>query len=158
MSEYLASGAMPVDLTDETTGEVRHGVWIPDDEDNRDFVRYFCKHTKGVFVRLLSTSTDKKMHVLAYLIDVMSPSDNRIAVTYKKIAQKLELPESTVYNAMTFLQDFDFVRMIQNGLWMINPDLCMKGYESKYLKLSREYISIETKISRVKERSNKTDD
>lgn len=140
MSEYLYDYAVPVDMTDEDTGEIKHGIWIPDKDESRQFVRYFCKHTKSVLVGVLLASTDKKMNILAYLIDCMNPSDNRVAVTYKKISSDTGIPESTVNNAMNFLRSRDYVRIIQNGLWMINPDLCMKGYESKYLRLYREYM------------------
>lgn len=142
--------AVPMDMTDEETGEIKHGIWIPDDSESVTHVRYFYKHSKDIFVNLLFNSTDRKMKVLGYLIDVKSPSENKVAVTHRKLSQELGLPESTINNAMKFLQDHDYIRMVQNGLWMVNPDLDMKGYESKYLRLHREYCDYQRRPRREK--------
>lgn len=158
MSEYSYEDMMPMDVQNEETGEIVHGVWIADESENRNLVRYFYKHSKAIFVDLLSSSTDKKMNVLAYLVKEMNASTNKISVTHKKLAQEVGLPESTINNAMNFLQDNDYIRMPVKGVWMINPDLCMKGYESKYLKLYREYKNYPTRLERLKKKGSEEND
>ena len=143
---------MPVDYVDEETGEIIFGHWMPNPE------RTFYKHQDNAFAKLLNSSVDKAMNVLAFLMNKMSARDNTVKASYTSIAKDMGFARSTAIIALTQLQENDSVRMVQYGLWMINPRLHAKGHEGAIMKLMVFYDDLPTLADRRKKKAKETDE
>ena len=155
MAEIELGEGIPMEYADPETGEILHGLWVP---ANRTHVRYYYKHSKETILRLLNNSSDRNMRLLAYLIKKMQPSDNLVVGSFAKIAKESGLPDPTVSRGMAFLQKHDIIRMVQNGLWMINPEFNIKGYESKFVRLYRQYCDLTPKREKSKKEEGDSND
>ena len=141
-----------LDYVNEDTCEVIPGYWSPIPE------RSFFKHESDSLIKTLSSSIDKAMNVLGYLMVHMHAANNTVKTSYTTIAKDMKLARSTVILALTTLQENDNVRMVQYGLWMVNPRLHSKGYESKTLKLIAEYDKLETLANKRLKNKERTDE
>ena len=63
--------------------------------------------------------------------------------TYKKIAEDVKCSQTTIAKTMKKLQDNNFVKRVQNGAWLVNPNILMKGNDSKRQILLSYYESEE---------------
>ena len=144
-------GHTPMNYVNPDTGEVITGYWAPNPE------RQFYKHELNAFVHTLSKSTDKAMNVLGYLLSRMDYSNNMVRASYTSIAKDMSLARSTVILALTALQENDDVRLVRYGIWMINPRLHSRGYESKTIRQMAEYDSLETLADRRAKKEKETD-
>lgn len=144
-------GRIPMEYIVPDTGEVVPGYWAPTPE------RFFYKHEKDLLVDVLESSTDKRMVVLSYLLDHMSLAHNTVKGSYTKISKDLKLSRSTIVLAMTELQKMDCVRLVQQGLWMVNPRLHSRGYETTTRKQIQIYYNLET-LSERRKKAERTDE
>ena len=63
--------------------------------------------------------------------------------TYKKIAKDVGCSEPTISKIMKKLQASNFIKKVQNGVWSINPNILMKGNDTKRQILLSYYESDE---------------
>ena len=101
-----------------------HKVWIQD------------------LIRILDLTGSKALKVINYLLGNMRNSDNTVSVTYRKMAEDLGISLFTVTKIMRILQEADFIRKQMNALYMINPDIVVKGSKNKRVSLLIRYIQI----------------
>ncbi len=101
-----------------------HKVWIQD------------------LIRILNLTGSKALQVINYLLGNMRNSDNTVSTTYRQIAEDLNISLFTVTKIMKILQDADFIRKKMNALYMINPDIIIKGNRNKRVSLLIRYIQI----------------
>ena len=95
------------------------------------------------FLAVLGIIDNKQLDIFVYICENTNPTNNLFIGTYKKIAQDVGCSETTISKIMKKLQDHNFVKKIQNGLWFVNPDLLMKGGEHKRQMLLSYYQSDE---------------
>lgn len=144
-------GHIPMEYIVPDTGEVVPGYWAPTPE------RFFYKHEKDLLVDVLKSSSDKKMIVLSYFLSKMSLAHNTVKTSYLKTAKDLSLSQSTIIEAMTELQEMDCIRLVQRGLWMVNPRLHSRGYETTTRKQIQIYYNLET-LSERRKKAERTDE
>lgn len=101
-----------------------HKVWIED------------------LITILTNIGGKKLKVLNYLIENMRDSDNTISITYDKMEEQLKISRKTIAETMKILQENDFIKKIQNGLYMVNPDVLVKGKTTKRHHLLIRYKKV----------------
>ena len=101
-----------------------HKVWIQD------------------LIRILDLTGSKALKVINYLLGNMRNSDNTVSVTYRQMAEDLNISLFTVTKIMKILQEADFIRKQMNALYMINPDIVVKGNKNKRVSLLIRYIQI----------------
>lgn len=83
-------------------------------------------------------STSKQLDVLIYVLSNVD-SNNVFIGTYKKIQEDTEASYLTVQRAMTNLMQADIIRLQQQGVYKVNPNLIVKGNDIKKGRLSMEY-------------------
>lgn len=89
--------------------------------------------------KITEMSELKQMNVLAYILQNVHPQDNTFLLTYDRIAKKTGVSKDTVVRIMGRLGEKDFIRKLQNGVYIVNPYVMMWGPESKRAMLWIQY-------------------
>ena len=95
------------------------------------------------FLAVLGIIDNKQLDIFVYICENTNPTTNLFIGTYKKIAQDVGCSQTTITKIMKKLQDHNFIKRVQNGLWFVNPDLLMKGNDNKRQMLLSYYQSDE---------------
>lgn len=95
------------------------------------------------FLAVLGIIDNKQLDIFIYICENTNPTTNLFIGTYKKIAKDVGCSETTIAKIMKKLQDHNFIKRVQNGLWFVNPDLLMKGNDNKRQMLLSYYQSDE---------------
>ena len=139
--EYLEDSSTLVghrrrELVDRNTGEV-----LEVEQTTRLVYgsKSFWKCYLKELVAVLKSISSKQFHVFTYIIEHARPSDNLFIGTYDKIMKDTGYCRQTVAVAMKKLQGVGFIKKVQNGVWIINPDVLMKGNANKYRMLRSSY-------------------
>jgi hypothetical protein len=91
---------------------------------------------------------NKKMKVVDYLFSNMRREDNTISATQKTISEETNVSTKVVSQTLKILRETNFLKKIQNGLYMINPDLVVRGTAGKRLNLLIRYQQVEKEIKK----------
>lgn len=106
------------------------------------------------FLSILGIIDSKQLDIFVYICENTDPSNNLFIGTYKKIAKDVHCSEPTISKIMKKLQANNFIKKIQNGLWQVNPNILMKGNDTKRQILLSYYESDEPRnqmtLSRTK--------
>jgi predicted transcriptional regulator len=119
------------------TGEILETTVI-EKEVERDF--NFHKIWLNDLMSVLNLIGGKKLDILKYLLSEMRTQDNTISVTYTKIQEKLKTSRKTIAETMKILQKANFITKVQNGLYMVNPDIIVRGKSGKKDALMIKYV------------------
>ena len=104
----------------------------------------FWKCYMREFIAVLKNLSDKQYKVFIYIMEHTRPSDNRFIATYQDIMKDLGCCRQTVAATLNKLKDKDFMRKIQAGVWIVNPNILMKGNDRKRNMLLSEYRAVKT--------------
>ena len=83
------------------------------------------------FLSVLGILDSKQVDVFIYIVENTNQSNNTFIGTYKKIAKDVEVCEATISKIMKKLQQNNFIKRVQNGVWLVNPNILMKGNDQK---------------------------
>ena len=115
-------------LTDDDTGE----KIIVDQITKRSYgTKQFWKCYLMDFLTVLGIIDSKQVDIFIYIVENTNQSTNMFVGTYKKIAKDVGVSEPTIARIMKKLQENNFVKKVQNGLWFVNPNILMKGNDNK---------------------------
>lgn len=141
--EYLENSSMLIgsrrrEMVDKETGEtleVEQVVRLA--YGSKNFWKCYLKE----FLRVLKSldGNGKQLNVLIYILENLRPGTNEFKGTYDKIISGTGCCRQTVAAAMKTLREYDFIRKDQNGVWIVNPDVLMKGNDCKRSKLVANY-------------------
>lgn len=95
------------------------------------------------FLMVLGIIDSKQVDIFIYIVENTNQSNNTFIGTYKKIARDVGCSETTISKIMKKLQDNNFVKKLQNGVWLVNPNILMKGGDNKRQILLSYYESDE---------------
>jgi len=95
------------------------------------------------FLMVLGIIDSKQVDIFIYIVENTNQSNNIFMGTYKKIASDVQCSESTIAKIMKKLQDNNFIKKVQNGAWLVNPNILMKGNDQKRQILLSYYESEE---------------
>lgn len=131
--EYIADtqtliGSRKRELVDMTTGEQ---IFVDQITKRVYGTKNFWKCYLMDFLSVLGIFDSKQVDVFIYIVENTNQSNNTFIGTYRKIAQDVHVCEATIAKIMRKLQDNGFVRKVQNGVWLINPNILMKGNDTK---------------------------
>ena len=126
------------------TGEILETTVIEKEVD-RDF--NFHKIWLNDLMSVLNLIGGKKLDILKYLLSEMRTQDNTISVTYTKIQEKLNTSRKTIAETMKILQEANFITKVQNGLYMVNPDVIVRGNGKKRDALMIKYVEAKNDIT-----------
>ena len=96
------------------------------------------------FLQILGVLDSKQVDVLIYILENTKSSDNTYIGTYRKTAEGSGVALETVRKVMRKLQDSNFVKKVQNGVYQVSPLIMMKGSEHKKSLLLNYYADEES--------------
>ena len=101
--------------------------------------KHFWKCYMKEFIDVMLSLSGKQFTVFTYIVQYINPSDNRFICTYDKIMKETDSCRQTVASTMKKLQKKNFIRKVQNGVWIINPKILMKGNDIKQNMLLKDF-------------------
>lgn len=121
-----------------TTGELLDMQVTSVEERDFNFSKVWMKN----FIMTLDIVGNAKTKVCFWLID---HADNRNMVigTQRALADEIGVSYQTVNTTIKLLLDSDFLRRGQNGVYIINPDICFKGTHQARLNVLNQYSQSE---------------
>lgn len=143
--QYLEDSATLVgkrkrELVDTDTGEIMKVEQITKlVYGSKNFWKCYLKE----FLAILKELNDKQFKVFVYIVEHTRPSDNLFIGTYDNIIKGVGCCRQTVATTMTKLQKSGFIKKVHIGVWIINPDVIMKGNDHKRQMLLSDYRNVE---------------
>ena len=95
------------------------------------------------FLTVLGIIDSKQLDVFIFIVENTNQSTNTFLGTYDHIAKQVGVSRPTIAKIMKKLQENNFIRKIQNGAWLVNPNILMKGNDTKRQILLSYYESEE---------------
>jgi hypothetical protein len=143
--EYISQtqtlvGQKKRELVDTQTGEV---IWVDQITKRTYGTKNFWKCYLMDFLTVLGIIDSKQLDVFVYIVENTNSSNNTFIGTYKHIAKNVGVSEPTIAKIMKKLQENNFVKKVQNGVWLVNPNILMKGNDTKRQILLSYYESDE---------------
>lgn len=95
------------------------------------------------FLSVLGIIDSKQLDIFIYIVENTNQANNLFIGTYKKIATDVGCSSATIAKIMRKLQENNFIKKVQNGVWLVNPNILMKGNDTKRQILLSYYESEE---------------
>lgn len=127
-------------IMDLETGEV---MMVDQITKRRYGTKSFWKCYLMDFLTVLGILDSKQVDVFVYIAENTNPSNNTFIGTYAKISKDVGVCRQTVATIMKKLQENNFIKKVQNGVWLVNPNILMKGGDNKRQILLSYYESEE---------------
>lgn len=116
------------ELVDTQTGEVIH----VDQITKRVYgTKNFWKMYLMDFLTVLGIIDNKQLDIFIYIAENTNQSNNLFIGTYKQISKDVGVSEPTIAKLMKKLQANNFIKKKQNGVYIVNPNIMMKGNDTK---------------------------
>ncbi|MGR5989472.1 replication/maintenance protein RepL [Bacillus paranthracis] len=113
---------------DTQTGEVIH----VDQITKRAYgAKNFWKMYLMDFLSVLGIIDNKQLDIFIYIAENTNQSNNLFIGTYKQISKDVGVSEPTIAKLMKKLQENNFIKKKQNGVYLVNPNIMMKGNDTK---------------------------
>lgn len=93
------------------------------------------------FLTVLGIIDSKQLDIFIYIVENTNQANNMFIGTYTKIAKDVGVSRPTISAIMKKLQENNFIKKVQNGVWLVNPNILMKGNDSKRQILLSYYES-----------------
>lgn len=122
-----------VDISQERYLNLRTGEEETFNRITKKVVGYqnFWKIIMIDFLAVLGLFDSKQVDVFIYLLQNLNPGNNLFIGSLEKIAKGTGVSKRTVVTTFKKLQANNFVKMVQRGVWAVNPEIVMKGNENK---------------------------
>lgn len=128
------------ELMDTETGEL---MWVDQITKRVYGSKNFWKCYLMDFLTVLGIIDSRQLDIFVYIVENTSPSNNTFIGTYKKISKDTGCSSTTIARIMKKLQENNFIKKVQNGVWLVNPNILMKGNDNKRQILLSYYTSNE---------------
>ena len=89
----------------------------------------------------------KQVDILVYILENTEPANNTFVGTYARIQKETGISQMTISRVLKKLQDANFLKKIQNGVWQVSEQIMMKGSEHKKQLLINYYREEEKQIT-----------
>lgn len=100
------------------------------------------------FLTVLGIVDSKQLEIFIFIVENTNQSNNIFLGTYKHISKQTSCSSRTIAKIMKKLQENNFIRKIQNGAWLVNPNILMKGNDTKR-QILLSYYESEEPISEI---------
>lgn len=127
-------------IMDMETGEV---MLVDQITKRRYGTKNFWKCYLMDFLTVLGIIDSRQLDVFVYIAENTNPSNNTFIGTYAKISKDVGVSSRTIAKIMKKLQENNFIKKVQNGVWLVNPNILMKGGDHKRQILLSYYESDE---------------
>ena len=91
----------------------------------------FWKVYLADFLMVLGIIDSKQLDIFIYIVEHTHPSQNIFIGTYKEISAACHVSEPTIAKIMKKLQKENFIKKRHPGVWYVNPNIIMKGNDTK---------------------------
>ena len=126
------------ELMDTKTGELMHVDQITKMVyGSKNFWKCYLMD----FLSVLGIMDSKQVDIFIYIVENTNQSNNVFLGTYDKIAKDVGVSRPTIAKIMKKLQENNFIKRMQNGAWLVNPNILMKGNDNKRQILLSYYES-----------------
>ena len=127
-------------LVDQATGE----DIIVDQITKRVYgTRNFWKCYLMDFLMVLGIFDSRQLDIFIYIVENTNQSNNLFIGTYEKISKDTGCSSATISRILKKLQEHNFIKKVQNGVWLVNPNILMRGNDAKRQILLSYYESDE---------------
>ena len=159
--EYISQtqtlvGQKKRELVDKETGEV---IWVDQITKRTYGTKNFWKCYLMDFLTVLGIIDSRQLDIFIYIVENTQQANNTFIGTYKKISKDTGCSSTTIARIMKKLQENNFIKKVQNGVWLVNPNILMKGNDTKRQILLSYYESEEPvdqiTFSRIKQKELK---
>ena len=138
-------GQQKKEYLDTSTGELIH----VDQVTKRIYgTKNFWKCYLMDFLSILGIIDSKQLDIFIYIVENTNQSTNMFIGTYKKIAEEVECSSATIATIMKKLQSNNFIKKVQNGVWIVNPNILMRGNDTKR-QILLSYYQSEDPINKI---------
>lgn len=120
------------------TGEVEDFQVTSIEERDFNFHKVWMKN----FINTLEIVGNQKSKLCFWIIDNLD-KENQLCLTYRQIAEKTNISLDTVRVTMKLLLEADFLRRINQGCYVVNPDVVYKGSRTGRLNVLNTYSDAE---------------
>ena len=138
-------GQQKRELVDVNTGEL---ITVDQITKRVYGTRNFWKCYLMDFLSVLGIIDSKQLDIFIYIVENTNQSNNIFLGTYKKIAEDVGCSSTTIAAIMKKLQQNKFITKVQNGAWMVNPNILMKGNDNKR-QILLSYYEAENPINEI---------
>lgn len=121
-------GTRQKELIDVETGA---SIWVDQITKRAYGSKNFWKVYLMDFLTVLGIIDSKQLDVFIYIAENTNQSTNQFIGTYDKIAKDVNVSRPTIAKLMKKLQDNKFIKKVQNGVWLVNPNILMRGSDKK---------------------------
>lgn len=108
--------------------------------EDRDF--NFHKVWMRNFISTLDIVGNQKTRLCMWIVDHIN-KENQLIGTMRGIADSSGMSLETVRVTMKILLDVDFLRRVQNGVYIVNPDIVYKGSYGSRMNILNQYSTAE---------------
>lgn len=108
--------------------------------EERDF--NFHKVWMRNFISTLEVVGNQKTKLSFWIIDHLD-KENKLCMTYRQIAEKTGMSLDTVRLTMAILLDGNFLRRVNQGCYIVNPDIMYKGSRTGRLNVLTQFSQAE---------------
>lgn len=116
------------------TGEVELFDVVKLEERDFDFQKIWLGH----LLSALNILGNKKIKVLSWMLKNKN-YENKVIATQRKMAKEIGTSVSTITETIKQLIDVDAIKVIQHGVYWLNPELVWKGNYKGRMKVLFEY-------------------
>ena len=123
--EYISQtqtlvGQRKRELVDTQTGEV---IWVDQITKRTYGTKNFWKCYLMDFLTVLGIIDSRQLDIFIYIVENTNASNNTFIGTYKKISKDTGCSSTTIARIMKKLQENNFIKKVQNGVWLVNPNI-----------------------------------
>ncbi|MCG5371994.1 replication/maintenance protein RepL [Providencia hangzhouensis] len=122
---------------DQSTGELVDMNVVQMEDADFNFEKIWLGH----ILQALDCMGSKKIKVVTWLLDNKN-SENTIIATQRDISEQCNVSLPIVTETLKILQAGDVLKMKQNGVYMLNPNVIFKGDKNKRLNILFTYNSL----------------
>lgn len=116
------------ELLDTETGEL---IFVDQITKRVYGTKNFWKCYMMDFLNILGIIDNRQLDVFIHICNNTNQSNNMFIGTYKKISADVKCSSATIATIMKKLQDNNFLKKVQNGVWLVNPNILMRGNDNK---------------------------
>lgn len=122
--------------TNNETGEVKEFAVISKEGQDKNWWKLWISD----FMAILGAIGNKKIVVLTYILNNISPYDNTFSRTIREIVKDTNTSSKTVQAVLNILcNELGFLVRKRVAHYMVNPEIIAKGSHSKRVGLMVEY-------------------
>lgn len=122
---------------DQSTGELVDMNVVQMEDTDFNFEKIWLGH----ILQALDCMGSKKIKVVTWLLDNKN-SENTVIATQRDISEKCSVSLPIVTETLKILQEGDILKMKQNGVYMLNPNVIFKGDKNKRLNILFTYNNL----------------